>query len=226
MIHLGTCGFPKSRNKYYEEFSTVEIQKSFYTPISPELARRWRDEAPQDFEFTLKAPQTVTHPPNSPTYRRYKGRMGDFGFFKVNQDVMASWENFRKVAKILKARIVIFQTPPRFKESDENVKNIYEFFSTVERDFIYGWEPRGSWNEDTVRKICQELELIHVVDPFKNRKLWGEFAYYRLHGRSGYRYRYTDEELMTLRKIVHDGDYVMFNNTNMWEDALRFKSLL
>lgn len=226
MIHVGTCGFSASHKKYFQEFKLVEIQKTFYTLISPQLAEKWRNEAPHDFEFTLKAIQTVTHTPNSPTYRRYKGEIGDFGNFKNNWDVMNTWERFVEIAKLLKAKIVIFQSPPKFSESKENVKNMYEFFNSIEKDFIYGWEPRGKWKIETIKKICQELDLIHVVDPFKDEKVWGEFSYYRLHGRGGYRYRYTDNDLILLKKKVQDGDYVLFNNTNMWEDALRFKSLL
>ena len=152
--------------------------------------------------------------------------MGDFGFFKNNSDVMNSWDEFRKIAKILNANIIIFQTPPKFREDENNVKNIYEFFNSIERDFIYGWENRGRWSEKTVKKICMELELIHVVDPFKSKKLWGEFSYYRLHGIGGYKYKYTEKELKKLMEMAKEGDYFMFNNTHMWEDAIRFKSLL
>ena len=226
MLHIGTCGFPVSKSRYVREFSVVEVQKTFYTPMREETAKRWRDEVPENFEFTLKAPQTITHPSNSPTYRRYRGFKGDFGFFKNNEDVMISWENFVEIAKILKAKIVIFQSPARFRESEENIRNIYGFFESIERNFIFGWEPRGKWNEETVKKICEDLNLIHVVDPFKNRKLHGNFSYFRLHGITGYRYKFTDEDLMKLKSIVKDGDYVMFNNTHMWEDAQRFKSLL
>ncbi len=204
----------------------MEVQKTFYTPISEDLARKWRDTAPPDFEYTLKAPQTVTHLPSSPTYRRYRGFPGDFGFFKNNPDVMRSWENFREIIKILGAKMVVFQTPPKFSESEEHIKNIYSFFESIERDAIYGWEPRGYWSDETVQQICEELNLVHVVNPFQRKSLWGEFHYYRLHGIGGYRYRYGDKELMYLEKLTSLGDYVMFNNTNMWEDALRFKSLL
>ena len=226
MIHIGTCGFPVGKSKYVKEFSVVEVQKTFYTPLREETAKKWRNEMPNNFQFILKAPQTVTHTPNSPTYRRYRGPLGDFGFFKNNEDVMNSWKRFVEIAKILKARIIIFQSPARFRETEENIKNIYGFFNSIERDFIYGWEPRGKWNEKTIKKICENMNLIHVVDPFKNRRMYGEFGYYRLHGITGYRYKYTDEDLLKLKDLVRDGDYVMFNNTNMWEDALKFKSLL
>ncbi len=225
MIKIGTCGFPVAKSRYFKEFKVVEIQKTFYSHLPQKTALKWRKEVPEDFEFTLKAIQTITHPPNSPTYRRYKGIKGDFGFFKNNKDVMNSWEKFRKIAKILRAKVIIFQSPPRFSENERNVKNIYEFFDSIEREFIFGWENRGKWNENTVKKICRELDIIHVVDPFKNKKLYGNFSYYRLHGIGGYRYRYSDEELKKLKSMAKDGDYFMFNNTNMWEDAIRFQSL-
>ena len=226
MIHVGTCGFPVAKSKYFKEFNVIEIQKTFYSPLSEKTALRWRRESPDNFEFILKAIQTITHPPDSPTYRRYQGKIGDFGFFKNNNDVMNSWDKFKKIAKILKTKIIIFQTPPKFSENEENVKNIYEFFNSIEREFIFGWENRGKWNENTVQKTCEDLKIIHVVDPFKSKKLWGEFSYYRLHGIGGYRYRYSDEELQKLKNIGRKGDYFLFNNTNMWEDAIRFKSLL
>jgi len=226
MIYVGTCGFSASHSKYFKEFNVVEIQKTFYTPISQSLAEKWRREAPENFVFTLKAPQAITHPPNSPTYRRYKGKIGNFGFFKLNEDVMGSWENFLTIAKILKAKFILFQTPASFKEKEENIENIYNFFSKVVRIAPYGWEPRGNWSDEVVKKICKDLDLIHVVDPFKRKSLWGEFSYYRLHGMGGYNYKYSESEMDQLLHIVKDGDYVMFNNTHMWEDALRFKHLL
>ena len=139
---------------------------------------------------------------------------------------MRSWEQFVRIAKILNARVIVFQSPASFSESEESVSNIRDFFSTIERDFVYGWEPRGKWHEDTLRKICEDLDLIHVVDPFKVKKLHGEFSYFRLHGITGYRYAFTDDDLKKLRAMVREGDYVMFNNVHMWQDALRFKKML
>ncbi len=61
-----------------------------------------------------------------------------------------------------------------------------------------------------------------MVDPFKGKSTAGDFRYYRLHGIGGYNYKYSTEELSILTKIVKDGDYAMFNNTAMWNDAKRF----
>ncbi|NPA75816.1 MAG: DUF72 domain-containing protein [Euryarchaeota archaeon] len=226
MARVGTCGFPVARKKYYSEFSVVEVQKTFYSPMSPKLAEKWRNEAPEHFEFAVKAPQCITHKPKSPTYRRYRGTIGDFGSFKTNKDVLNCWEQFAEVARTLKARIVVFQSPPSFEESAENVKHILDFFSVIERDFIYAWEPRGRWRDVTIIKICSDAELIHVVDPFLRKRVYGEFGYYRLHGMGKYRYSYSTEELQKLKNMVEKDDYVMFNNTDMWNNALMFRELL
>ncbi|MEK6665225.1 MAG: hypothetical protein AABZ20_02215 [candidate division NC10 bacterium] len=47
--------------------------------------------------------------------------------------------------------------------------------------------------------ICRQLDLIHCVDPFQRRSVWGEPAYFHLHGKGGYHYRYSDAELEELR---------------------------
>ena len=225
-MRIGTCGMPVSWSKYTDELPVMEVQKTFYSPMNIKTAERWRKRVPPNFEFTLKAPQAITHPPSSPTYRRYKGHMGDFGYFKLNEDTKKAWSNFVKIAKVLNAKVVVFQSPPSFRENEENLERIEYFFSAIDREFVFGWEPRGTWEEKTVMNICKKLELIHVVDPFKNRSTYGPFKYYRLHGIGGYRYSYSFEDLKLLAGWVNEGDYVMFNNTDMWKNALDFKKII
>ncbi|HUW19226.1 MAG TPA: DUF72 domain-containing protein [Sedimentisphaerales bacterium] len=42
---VGCCGFPVARPEYFEQFSLVEIQQTFYQPPQPDTAKRWRDQA-------------------------------------------------------------------------------------------------------------------------------------------------------------------------------------
>jgi uncharacterized protein YecE (DUF72 family) len=53
-------------------------------------------------------------------------------------------------------------------------------------------------------------------------------CYFRLHGLKGYRYRYTDEDLLELKAKWCTGGtiYFMFNNISVMEDARRFEELL
>jgi uncharacterized protein YecE (DUF72 family) len=76
--------------------------------------------------------------------------------------------------------------------------------------------------------ICRQLDLIHCVDPFQRRSVWGEPAYFHLHGKGGYHYRYSDAELGELLALCRGrrSAYVLFNNTEMFSDARRFLRLL
>lgn len=234
-VKVGCCGFPVSMKKYFEVFNVVELQKTFYKLPKRETAARWREEAPESFEFVVKASQLITHPPSSPTYRKAglkidESKKKNYGFFKPTDEVFKAYEETVEIVRILKGKLVLFQTPARFSENDENIKNLFSFFESIERkDLILMWEPRGNWNEETLMDIFKKLNLVHVVDPFKNKSLYGSIAYYRLHGLGeGYRYRFSDDELLYLKSLLKEGieTYVMFNNTNMFEDASRFRELL
>jgi uncharacterized protein YecE (DUF72 family) len=229
-IKVGCCGFSAKREKYYKTFSVVELQQTFYKPPLPSTAEKWRKQAPENFEFTIKAFQIITHPPTSPTYRRLGYKPEKAGFFQPCKEVFDAWEKTKEIAEILKSRIIVFQTPNSFKDTPENMENMREFFSSVEtKKFIFAWEPRG-WSEDSIKKICKELNLVHVVDPFVSKPLHGKLCYFRLHGYPEmYKHKYTQSELKDLAKYVRGLKkevYVMFNNIYMFEDALEFKKLI
>ena len=233
MVKVGCCGFPVGRRVYYQHFPCVEVQQTFYHPPAEETLKRWRQEAPSTFEFTLKAWQLITHEPKSPTYRRLRHpipdeKKGAYGGFRPTGEVFGAWEVTRKAAKALGARIVIFQCPQSFKATSESLERMEAFFGSLERDgLILAWEPRG-WPQEVVKEVCQRLKLVHVVDPFQGEAQWGDLVYWRLHGRGGYRYRYSEEELRELWGKIPQGKpcYVMFNNTSMFQDAQRFSALL
>ncbi|OYT31946.1 MAG: hypothetical protein B6U94_01270 [Thermofilum sp. ex4484_79] len=247
IIKVGTCGWSArgGRKNYYKHFSVVELQDVFYRLPKEDTARKWRAEAPESFEFTLKAWQAITHPPSSPTWRRNnlkvsKEEYDKYGFFRPTEKVFNAWNLFKKIAEILKAKIIVFQTPPSFKCTEENISNMKSFFDSIERkDFILCWEPRGDWKNHPkkLKKILVELELVHVVDILRYPPLvFTPTLYFRLHGLDkgevNYRYKYKDSDLEKLRDLVYSlssnvkQTYIMFNNIYMFQDALRFKEFL
>jgi len=232
-MRIGCCGFPVSRERYFKEFEVVELQQTFYQPPGLDTVKRWREESPEGFEYTIKAWQLITHEPSSPTYRRLRiripsSRLKDYGSFKPTDGVFEAFETTRRIAEVLDARVVIFQSPASFEPSTANKENMRKFFSSIERGgLILGWEPRGGWGDDEIRGLCVELDLVHVVDPFKAIQVCGEIQYYRLHGIGGYKYRYSGEDLGRLDSMISAQKvvYVMFNNVHMYEDAISFKRL-
>jgi uncharacterized protein YecE (DUF72 family) len=153
-----------------------------------------------------------------------------FGSFRPTEQVQLAWERTREIAAILDAHVIVFQCPKSFLPTRENLRNILTFFEDVERDGrLFAWEPRGEeWKPELVRELCQQSNLIHCVDPFKADPTYGGGLYWRLHGKTGYRYKYTDEDLAELRtkfvsfRNTHGPNYVMFNNIYSNQDARRF----
>ncbi len=232
MVKVGCCGFPKGMKKYFSQFKRVEVQQTFYKPPRPQTAMRWREKAPEDFEFCLKAGQLVTHSSSSPTYRKAgivipSEKADSYGGFKATEEVVAAWQQTEQIAKALKAKVILFQCPPQFKESQQNIENMSQFFGSIKREFLFAWEPRGGWSDSRVKAICEELDLVHCVDLQERSPLYGRVKYFRLHGGPNYRYIYTDAELERLCDIGKGEEvYILFNNLSVYDDALRFIRLL
>jgi len=233
MLKIGCCGFAVAKQKYFKNFSVLEIQKTFYQLPEEKTVLKWEKESPLDFEYTLKAWQLITHPASSPTYRKLKIKIKheeNYGFFKPTEEVFSAWEKTSKIANILNTKVIIFQCPASFSQEKENIKNMENFFKKIKRkDYIFCWEPRGNWSDELVEEICKDLDLVHCVDPFKNKPVFGKINYFRLHGITGYSYRYTEDDLKTLKEMINKipkPTYVMFNNVYMYQDALNFKKLI
>ena len=227
-LKVGCCGFTVSQKMYFRRFNLIEIQQTFYQPPQSRTAEKWRASAPDGFEFTLKAWQLITHEPTSPTYRRLSQRIdpsayGCYGRFRPTEEVFEAWDRTASLARILGATVLVFQSPASFRPTDDNMNNMRHFFSQIDRQgHRCVWEPRGVWPEELIRRLCVEFELTHCVDPFKNIPLHGDFQYFRLHGITGFSYRYTDADLQRLVEWAErKPTYVLFNNNSMTEDASR-----
>lgn len=220
---------------YYKRFPLVEVQQTFYDPPAEKTLERWRADAPPEFEFTMKAWQVITHLGTSRTYRRLKSpfsekQKAEAGAFRVNETVLQAWEVTRRAAAILRATAILFQCPPSFRPTDENVANMREFFTAIERpeDVRFLWEPRGKWADEIIISLCTDLRLVHAVDPFVRPSLTPSEIYWRLHGIKSHYAVYTDGQLQQMIDwLPADGTpYVMFNNIPRVGDSSRFLELV
>lgn len=237
-IRVGLCGFTMSMEDYPIHFPVVEIQNTFYEPPANDVLRRWLVATSRSLEFTIKVWQLVTHGRTSPTYRRVKTPLAEGaepGFFRDSAAVTEGWERSVACAQILGATAMLFQCPASFTPAEDNVRRMRRFFETIDRPAArLLWEPRGpAWVEKRALALalCRDLNLVHVVDPFVTEPEPGHPVYWRLHGITGPRYSYTDDDLRQLvTKFQHidapGAAYVMFNNLPRVADAKRFRQLL
>jgi uncharacterized protein YecE (DUF72 family) len=219
MIKVGCCGFSTSMKKYFENFSLVELNSTFYQYPREKTVEGWRQKAPENFEFTVKAHQDISH----------KARL------KVEEASFQAFERMKRICRTLNSKILLIQTPGSFKP--DKLADAEDFFRKINReDLSLVWETRGpAWETAEVcrklEQVLEELNVTHVTDPFRIKPAYtGRIAYFRLHGLGErmYYYQYSDTELQKLKELIasHEKEgkevYVLFNNLSMFEDGLRF----
>ncbi|KXB08998.1 hypothetical protein AKJ55_00020 [candidate division MSBL1 archaeon SCGC-AAA382M17] len=257
-MKVGTCGYSfynppegwkeeceSKLQAYSHAFEVGEINRTFYKLPMTKTTERWRREAADDFEFTLKAWQALTHPTSSPTWRGKKDKLTEkqnenFGYLQPNEQIVDAWNETKKRAKALEANVCLIQTPASFNFSEKNKKNMHELLGKIDRnDLEIAWEPRGNWkkNPNEIKKICNDLDLIHVVDIMRNDPVSDHpISYLRLHGLNedeyDYDYDYSEEELEELATKLkdlskeHERVYCMFNNYEMYDNAQKLVEIL
>jgi uncharacterized protein YecE (DUF72 family) len=218
MIRIGCCGYPISAERYQEVFRLVELNNTFYKYPELRTVRKWREKAPKDFEFTVKAHQDISHK------------------FKLKLELTREpLERMKEICRTLDAEILLIQTAASFKPN--NLEEAAKFFEKICRNGLtLAWETRGPlWEEDESRdklkEILKEVNVTHVTDPLKLMPVFtSQIAYFRLHGLGTqiYYYQYKNEELAKLYELIKPFDgtnknvYVLFNNLTMFEDSKRF----
>jgi uncharacterized protein YecE (DUF72 family) len=206
-------------------FNTIEINNSFYRPISPSVAESWlrRSAFNQDFRFTLKIWRQFTHEPAP-----------------LSASEIAEW---KEGALLLKASgklgTVLVQFPWSFKNnqsSRDRLGQIVEHFG----EFPLVAEFRHvSWNREEVFDFLRDLKVgtCNIDQPLLGKSIppqslaTSPVGYFRCHGRNyrnwfredagrdaRYDYLYSQEELNEQADLVRDIQekaedvYAIYNN--------------
>jgi uncharacterized protein YecE (DUF72 family) len=189
---------------YYSEFfNTVELNSTFYNFPKRENLRRLAKKTPEDFVFSVKVNRAVTH------LKRFRGTKDllDRFYLEVREGLGS------------KLGCVLFQLPPSYRFSEENLERILE---QMNPDFLNVLEFRhGSWwREEVFRALRSEgVVFCSVSFPGLPEDLveTGDTLYVRFHGKKEkYRYRYSEEELREWARRIEGSRartfYLYFNN--------------
>jgi uncharacterized protein YecE (DUF72 family) len=96
-VGIGGWVFPPWRGAFYpkglrqaeelayasRQVTAIEINGTFYRTQTPASFKKWRDETPADFVFSLKGPRFLTHRPALASAEPYMQRFFDSGFLEL-----------------------------------------------------------------------------------------------------------------------------------------------
>lgn len=162
-------------------FKTVELNNPFYRLPSPETFNGWREKAPEDFLYAVKASRYITH-------------------IKRLKDPEESVELLLKNASELKEKLgpILFQLPPSMKFDEERLEI---FLRSLPRDHRFTMEFRNNtWYNEDCYDMLRKYNIafcIYELEYHKSPELCtAEFVYIRLHG-PGRKYQgsYSDKSL-------------------------------
>ena len=206
---------------YSSKFSSVEINSTFYRKPRRQTLQNWYNLTSSDFRFFIKIPKSITH-------------------IQKLEEVKTTVSEFcRYIETDLKEKLAgfLFQLPPSFHFSEENLKKVLE---TVDPAFLNVVEFRhASWWRDDVFETLKNHDIIFSGVSYP-KNISGEFitnhpnaAYYRLHGVPVmFKSEYSEEEMDELATEISNTDrevYVFFNNTwgtSALKNALYLKKIL
>jgi uncharacterized protein YecE (DUF72 family) len=203
-LRIGTSGWSynewagvfypnSSANKlsfYSKVFQTVEVDSSFYAYPSKGIVQGWARYTPENFVFSAKLPQLITHEKK----------------LDLDKGVEADLIRFLSLLKPLiatgKLGPILVQLPPSFSFQSDYGK-LERFLSRTPDDINFAVEFRHpSWLREEVWSLLKERNVANTIvdEPLlpPDIVITADFAFIRWHGRGSrpwYNYRYSDKEL-------------------------------
>jgi len=132
---------------YSEHFQTVEIDSTFYGCPSPRTVSNWAARTPQDFIFSVKIPQAITHD-------------------KALVDCDSEFEEFVKTMDILGPKLgpMVFQFPSfdkwKFPKQDRFLAVLIPFLKKLPTDHKFVIEIRNkTWLDAKFADVLREYNI-------------------------------------------------------------------
>ena len=175
---------------YSKVFPTAEVDSTFYSFPSKGLVLGWARYSPDNFVFSVKLPQLLTHEKK----------------LDLSKGVEADLVRFLGLLKPLmlsgKLGPVLIQLPPSFSYQSDFEK-LKGFLARSPDDVKFAVEFRHpSWLKDDVWSFLQSRNVANVIvdEPLlpPDTVTTADFAFIRWHGhgsRPWYNYRYSEKEL-------------------------------
>jgi uncharacterized protein YecE (DUF72 family) len=205
LIFIGTSGWsykewaadfyhglrPKDHFKFYTtQFSTVEINASFYRLPALKTVNNWREAAPKHFIFAVKGSRLITH-------------------IKRLNNLDGLLTNFIRRIRPLRRKLgpVLWQLPPNFKPDLHRLDKFLSRLPPKLSNAIEFRHPDWMTNEtfEILRKHGTALVSVSSLGMPQDFSVTADFVYIRFHGlKKGARHDYTRAELEPWAKHIRD----------------------
>jgi uncharacterized protein YecE (DUF72 family) len=219
-ILIGTSGwgydewigpfYPKSLKKedflfYYSEiYYTNEINTTFYNTPSRWIVQNWASKTPNNFLFSVKIPQTITHEHKL----NIDACLKDLIYF------LDSMKPLREAGKLLS---FLIQLPPTFKK-DVHFGNLKEFINNwpgypdrVDYNLVIEFRNKSWMNEETFEFLREKgLTYCAVIEPLLPPRMDitnSKLMYIRFHGfgeKIWFDYNFKEEEIKKWAESIRD----------------------
>lgn len=151
---------------YASQLNTVEVNLTFRQLLKETTAQKWIAQTPDDFRFTIKAHQVITH----------IKRLANAGEF-----VARFVSTIEPLARAGKLGAVLFQLPPNMKADP---KLLQEFLPTIPKGVRAAFEFRhDSWFTDDIFSCLKQHNRALCVAETEERVtpdvVTADFCYYR-----------------------------------------------
>lgn len=187
-----------------EGYSSIEINNSFYHLPTEPTFRKWHDEVPDDFLFSVKASRYITH------MKKLKEPEDSLPPLMERVDLLGE-----------KLGPILFQLPPSWPL---NMERLIEFLESLSPERLYTFEFRNpTWFVEEVFQALSEhniaLCIYELAGQNSPRESTADFVYIRLHGPDGaYGGNYSHEALREWADAIlkwrkaRKGVYCYFDN--------------
>jgi uncharacterized protein YecE (DUF72 family) len=187
---------------YAKIFDTIEVDSTFYAIPSASSVESWYKKTPENFTFSLKMPQEITHG------------------HALRPDSFESLDEFCERVRALKEKlgVVLIQFAPQFEASKENAQNLRNFLERLPREMRFAIEFRDrawliDWTFEELEKNRVALALVEgkwiprEMTFGAIEKLKTDFAYVRFMG---------ERDLTAFDRVYRAQDA----NLAMWKDEI------
>jgi uncharacterized protein YecE (DUF72 family) len=167
---IGTVDLPPriGMDRYFAEFSALELSATHAAPLKPSALTRWKAEAPAQ-SLALAAPWVVSHRKPPPNARGWATDPAS-GEFRDTPVVRAALAEFAASCNQLAPWAVVFSSPSLFSPSTSNRERLVRFFAEVAPAELFGgaqrvWIPDGLWEPLTAVRFAAQLGVTCAIDP-------------------------------------------------------------